>query len=167
MAFPIEQQLESYWCWDAVTVSVEHYFNASSQLTQQEFAVQALGVPLAQADQPYYLQEALSDLDLLSEYLQGSYLTFEEIQQQLATGLPIGVHIAWNEGGSHYVLITGYGTSPGGNPQVYVSDPMLGDSNVVAWDYDSFVLAYDPNYAQSAEGAWVDTCLLHAGVKGA
>ncbi len=160
MAFPMETQQESYWCWNAVAVSMEHYFDASSRLTQDEFAVQALGVPLADADQPYYLQDALSKLHLLGEYLQSAYLTFEEIQQQLAAGLPVGVHIVWNEGGSHYVVITGYGVSPGGNLQVSVSDPLLGDANEVVWDYDSFVLAYDPKYAQSAEGAWVDTCLL-------
>jgi hypothetical protein len=156
----METQQESYWCWDAVAVSMEHYFYASSDLTQQTFAAQALGVPLADADQPYYLQDALADLDLLSEFLPSTYLTFAEIQQQLALGLPVGVHIAWFEGGSHYVVITGYGTSPGNSPVVYVSDPMLGDANVVTWDYDAFVLAYSPVYAQYAEGAWVDTCLV-------
>jgi hypothetical protein len=156
----METQTEMFWCWNAVAVSVDHYFDPVSQLTQDQFAVQALGVALADADQPYYLQDALADLDKLGEFLQGYYLTFEEIQQQLAAGLPVGVHTAWNGGGSHYVLIVGYGLSPGGNPVVYVSDPLLGDSNIAAWDYDSFVLAYDPAYAQSAEGAWVDTCLI-------
>jgi len=162
MAFPMETQQESYWCWNAVAVSIEHFFDASSTLTQDEFAVQALGVPLQDADEPYYLQDALTDLRLLNKYLQGYYLTFEQIQQQIAAGVPVGVHIVWNEGGSHYVVITGYGQSPGGKPVVYVSDPLLGDSNVVAWDYDAFVLAYDPSYAQAAEGAWVDTCLVQA-----
>jgi hypothetical protein len=160
MAFPMETQAESYWCWNAVAVSIEHYFDASSPLTQDDFAVQALDVPLQAADKPYYLQDALADLDLLSEYLPDTYLTFEEIQQQLDAGLPVGVHITWNEGGSHYVAIVGYWVSPGNKPVVYVSDPMLGDSNVVVWDYDAVVLAYDPTYGQSAEGAWVDTCLV-------
>lgn len=159
MAFPIEQQEEPDWCWDAVSVSVEHYFDANSQLTQQEFAVQALGVPLAQADQPYYLQDALADIGKLKENLQG-YLSFENIQLQLAAGLPVCVEIAWNEGGSHYVVISGYGVSPGGNPQVHVSDPILPDSNVVVWDYDAFLFAYSPSYAPFAEGAWVETCLV-------
>jgi hypothetical protein len=160
MAFPMETQAQYYWCWNAVAVSMEHYFDASSPLTQDQFAVEALGVPLTDADQPYYLQDALADLDLLNEYLPDTYLTFEEIQQQLAAGLPVGVHIAWNEGGTHYVAITGYGVSPGNKPVVYLSDPILGDSNVVVWDYDAVVLAYDPKYAKSAEGAWVDTFLI-------
>ena len=120
MAFPMEQQQASYWCWNAVTVSMEHYFNAGSKLTQAAFAVQTLGPPPANPDEPYYLQDALSEVDLLNEYLQGNYLTFEEIQEQLAAGLPVGVHISWNEGGTHYVVITGYGVSPGGKPQVRI-----------------------------------------------
>jgi hypothetical protein len=162
MAFPMEHQEEKYWCWDAVAVSMEHFFDPSSQLTQPQFAVQTLGPPPADPDQPYYLQDALTELDLLNEYLPSAYLTFEAIQEQLVAGMPVGVHIVWNEGGSHYVVIVGYGVSPGGNPQVYVSDPELGDSNMVTWDYDTFVLAYDPRYAGSAEGAWVDTCLVQA-----
>jgi hypothetical protein len=160
MAFPMETQQESYWCWNAVAVSIQHYFDASSTLTQDEFAVEALGAPLADCDQPFYLQDALSDLELLGAFLPGAYLTFEQIQQQIAAGLPVGVHIQWNEGGTHYVVITGYGKSPGGNPQVSVSDPLLGDANSVTWDYDAFILAYDPVYAGSAEGAWVDTYLV-------
>lgn len=162
MPFPIEQQQESYWCWNAVSVSVDHFFNPSSQLTQDQFAVQALDVPLADADQPFYLQDALTDLGLLNKFLQDQYLTFASIQQQVTAGLPVGVHIVWNEGGSHYVVIVGYGLSPAGNPQVSVADPLLGAFNVTTWDYDSFVLAYDPQYAGSAEGAWVDTCLVRS-----
>jgi hypothetical protein len=142
---------------------VEHFFNPASQLTQDQFAVQALGVPLASADEAAYLQDTLTVLGLLNEYLPDQYLTFASIQQQLTAGLPVGVHIVWSDGeGSHYVVIVGYGVSPGGNPQVSVADPLLGPFNVTTWDYDSFVLAYDPQYAGSADGAWVDTCLVQA-----
>ena len=156
--FPMEHQEEPDWCWNAVAVSVEHYFDANSQLTQQEFAVQALQVPLPQSNQPWFLSKALSKIDKLNSNPEG-FLSFEDIQQQLDANLPVCVHIAWNEGGSHFVAITGYGVSPGGSAQIHVSDPLLQDSNVVVWDYDAFVFAYSPSYT-NAEGIWVDTCLV-------
>jgi hypothetical protein len=154
----MEHQQEPDWCWNAVAVSIDHYFDATSQLTQENFAVKVLKVPLAQTNRPFYLTKALDFIHKLRANPQG-FLLFSDIQAQLDANLPVCVHIAWNEGGRHFVVITGYGISPGGNPQVYVSDPLLQDGNVVVWDYDTFVLAYSPDYT-SAEGTWVDSCLV-------
>jgi Papain-like cysteine protease AvrRpt2 len=156
--FPMEHQEEPDWCWSAVAVSVQHYFDPNSKLTQPEFAVRALKVPLPEANQPWYLYKALADIERLSGNPQGP-LAFADIQKELAANLPVCVHIDWNEGGSHFVVISGYRVSPGGNAQVYVSDPILQDSNVVLWDYDAFVMTYSPRYTH-AEGTWVDTCLV-------
>ena len=54
----MEHQEEADWCWNAV--SVQHrstYFDPKSNLNQPEFAVKALGVPLAKANQPFVLSE--------------------------------------------------------------------------------------------------------------
>jgi len=53
-------------CWDAVSVTLEHYFNPASSLTQEQFAVKALGVPLTEADEPFFLSTDLTDLKLLN-----------------------------------------------------------------------------------------------------
>jgi hypothetical protein len=159
MPFPMQQQQEPDWCWNAVAVSIEHYFDPRSQLNQPQFAEQALGVPLPQADQPFYLSTALEDLKKLAGNPQG-FLRFADIQKQLDANLPVCVRIAWNEGGAHFVVITGYQFSPSGAAQVLVSDPILQDANVMVWDYDAFVMAYGPNYT-NAEGRWTDTYLVH------
>jgi Papain-like cysteine protease AvrRpt2 len=156
--FPMEQQEEADWCWNAVAVSVDHYFNPSSQRTQSSFAVEALELPAAQTNRPWYLSKALEKIDRLRENPHG-FMPFADIQQQLDANLPVCVHIDWNEGGSHFVVISGYAISPGGNPQVYVSDPILRDANAILWDYSAFVMAYHPSYTH-AEGSWVDTCLV-------
>lgn len=157
----MQKQEAPDWCWDAVAVSVAKYFDPKSALEQATFAEHVLDVTsAAEADQPFYLQNALESIGKLSENPQG-FMKFADIQQQLVAELPVCVHIAWKEGGSHYVVISGYGKSPTGAPQVYVSDPILQDGNVIVWDYDAFVMAYDPSYANNAEGAWVDTCLVH------
>ena len=159
MPFPIEQQQETYWCWNAVSVSLNNYFTPTPPLTQDAFAVTALKVALADADQPYYLSLALTDLKLLNGAPLAGFMTFSEIQAQLEANLPVCVKIAWNEGGFHYLVITGYQMSPAGDPQVFISDPILLDGNVTIWDYDAFVFAYSPSYTV-AEGTWVDTMLV-------
>jgi|HubBroStandDraft_3_1064219.scaffolds.fasta_scaffold78826_3 hypothetical protein len=160
MPFPMEQQQEPDWCWNAVAISVERYFDPKYKKTQQQFAVQVLGPPPADADQPYNLSMALSKIGLANKNLQG-HLTFPDIKSQLDANLPVCVHIAWYEGGSHYVVISGYQFSSVNAPQLLVSDPILQDDNVIVWDYDAFVLAYSPSYAEGAEGEWVDTCLVN------
>jgi hypothetical protein len=159
MPFPMEQQQEFYWCWNAVSVSVNKYFSPTTPLTQNQFAVEALGVPLDKADQPFYLSTALTDLKLLNGVPLDGFLSFSDIQAQLEANLPVCVKIGWNEGGFHYLVISGYGVSPAGDPQLYISDPILLDSNVTVWDYDAFVFAYSPIYT-NAEGTWVNTLLV-------
>jgi len=160
MPFPIENQQDTEWCWAAVSVSLEHYFNPDSQLTQLQF-VQRL-IPPAEAaaqglDVPFDLQVALSSLGLQKGQPLPAFLPFSQIQQQLDLNLPVCVEIEWyGEDIFHYLVLTGYGVSPAGDVQVYVADPMLSDYTITPWDYNSFVYAYSPSYA-SAEGEWVET----------
>jgi hypothetical protein len=159
MPFPIEQQHETDWCWDAVSVSLERYFDPASTLTQEQFAVKTLGVPLKEADEPFFLSTALADLELLNGDPLDGFLSFSDIQAQIDANLPVCVKIGWNEGGFHYLIISGYGVSPAGDPQVHVSDPIFTDFNVTTWDYAAFVFMYSPSYT-NAEGAWVNTMLV-------
>jgi len=154
--FPMEHQEETDWCWDAVAVSIEHYFDPYSKLTQPGLARTVLG---AVENQPAAVDQALESIQKLSRTAER--LSFAEIQEQLDQGLPVCVRIVWDEGGAHAVVITGYDTT-GGARKLYVSDPILKDSNVMTWDYDSFLFAYDPAYAKevNAEGAWDLTYLV-------
>ena len=57
MAFPMEHQEEQEWCWNAVTVSVDHYFDP-------EFGLEAGGVRRGgrwgrMIDQPFFVDDAL------------------------------------------------------------------------------------------------------------
>jgi Papain-like cysteine protease AvrRpt2 len=155
----MQHQQETEWCWDAVSVSIDHYFNTNSPLTQPAFATHELNVPLAEANQPRYIQFALQDLGRLESNPNGC-LAFADIQKQLDANLPVVAHIEWDQGGAHYVLITGYQFSPTGAPQVLVADPLMASGSVLVWDYATFVYAYSPSHSQ-AEGYWVDTCLVH------
>ena len=155
MPFPMEHQQEPEWCWDAVAVSIERYFNPASQQTQVQLADQVFGRP---ADEGWYLSNALQRLGRATRTVSGP-LTFAEIQEQVKQNLPVCVEIQWDSLHFHYVVISGYRFSPTGAPQLLVSDPLLQDSNVVVWDYEAFVLAYSPSYT-NAEGVWATTFLL-------
>jgi len=155
LAFPMEHQMKKDWCWNACAVSVEHYFDPLSTLTQKEFADETFGPK--DNDVPWFLQYALEKLDKLEANPPG-FMPFADIQRQLDLNLPVGVHIDWGGGYFHYVLITGYEVA-GGISKVFISDPILSDSNVNPWDYDEFVMAYSPKYAH-AEGTWVDSCTV-------
>src|SRR5215469_16993742 len=134
--FPMEHQEQSNWCWDAVAVSVDHYFDPHSTLTQSSLATKVLG---SNQNEPADLATALGAVQKLNT-VEGP-LSFAQIQHQLDQRLPVCVRIVWNEGGAHIVAITGYDNS-GGVLKLYVSDPILKDSNVTVWDFDSFRLAY-------------------------
>jgi hypothetical protein len=153
--FPLQQQITPDWCWNAVAVSTELYFNPSSTLTQDGLAIK-LG--LGPCD-PDYISPAL-DAIAIPNTLVDNPLTFAQVKAQLDLNLPVCVHIAWPEGGSHYVVISGYTTSPGGSPQVYVCDTILPEGDVWLWDFEQFTYCYGPSYAPDAEGQWIDTSVV-------
>ena len=41
--FQVQAQLESEWCWAAVSTSIAHYYNPSSSVTQCQVVNQQLG----------------------------------------------------------------------------------------------------------------------------
>ncbi len=157
MAFTMEHQEKQEWCWNAVTVSVEHYFDPHSPLNQEDLAKKELGGPF---NKPFFIQDALQNLHLLNGTTEAS-LSFADVKKQLDQNLPVCAHIQWAGSDlSHYVLITGYKVQPGGPNLVYVSDPYLREGNVWIWDYDAFSFAYSPKYAPFAEGTWVESFLI-------
>jgi hypothetical protein len=165
--FPMEKQQEPDWCWAAVAVSVEYYFDPQSTWTQAALAQAVLeqrrqipaGTDCSKGgcDIPWYLSDALTAVGKLRATLPGRILSYQEIQQELIADRPVCARISWQGGGAHFVVISGYGFSPGGIPQLYVSDPLLQDSSVAISSYDDFVSAY------FGDGQWEETYLTQQG----
>jgi len=188
--FRIQRQEQSEWCWAAVAVSVERYFDPGSKLKQCDVANKVLpeeyeGVTDAQGNPIFTLPDSDSECcchcccdpescDLpagLDTALQKVYkwrislgraLTFLEVQREIDRGRPIGVGIKWTTGGSS--------GNPGttGHYVVIRGYRMLssGVSQVYVADplNASGLVDFDEfTFSYYGEGQWVETELLRRG----
>jgi hypothetical protein len=161
--FHLQKQQMLNWCWAAVSVSVERFFNPESFLRQCDM-IQALnpdvndccGKPIpAPCNKVGLLQDALTKVACLQKVVRGP-LSFAQIQEQMSAGLPVCVRIGWNGGSEvsgHFVVINGWSLSPSNAPLVHVLDPFFPNG---AWPYAALISA---GY-QQGNGQWTDTFLV-------
>lgn len=159
LAFPMQHQEANNWCWCAVSVSVDFFYNAASpwqQCLMAQIAPGAAGCcanPVPQpCDQPWYLEKALQTVNRLKGQPINGTLSFPRIQTILAAGAPVCCRIVWYTGGAHFVVISGC-QQQGAQQTLSVEDPFFGSSTQV--DYNTFCTGY--HYGQ---GYWSDTYLV-------
>jgi hypothetical protein len=140
-SFTMETQQESEWCWAAVSASVDHYFQPGSYSTQCAIASQVIpGDACAQPDvydEPEQLQDALDVVGRLRGVTWP--LTFEQLQAEINANRPVCIRIAWDQGGAHFVALTGYQVLSSGVRTVDVADPFYAASTE---DFDMFPAYY-------------------------
>jgi hypothetical protein len=149
-----EQRLDQ-WCWAAVAVSVDRYFDQSSPWTQEKLADEITakdGCPNT-PDCPEALQVVLAAIGRLNGVPKTDSLSFAQVQAAHAASLPLCIRIGWFGGGAHFVAIDGSGFTPAGDPLVHVKDPFFGDSTM---NFNDF---YE-NYLGA--GAWTATFQVKA-----
>lgn len=153
--FIIQPQQKSEWCWAAVAVSIEKYFNPRSSLTQCEIARRVTGHQNCYAQGPSCNQaetliKALEEIRRLKRIMNGP-ASFNEIRQELDAGRPVCARISWQDGYAHFVILVGYEILRSGERHVDIADPWNPSSTV---DFDQFQGAY------FGDGEWVDTYLV-------
>jgi hypothetical protein len=150
--FQMETQGESEWCWAAVSASVDHYFQPESSLTQCQVATEVIGDECCAVPDPYnepeMLDTALTVVGRLGDTT--GPLTFEELQSEIDAKRPVCIRIAWDDGGAHFVALSGYQVLSSGARTVDVADPFYPDSTE---DFDLF-----PSYYHGG-GEWTATFL--------
>jgi hypothetical protein len=149
-AFVMQPQMQTNWCWAAVSTSVSHYYNATSVWTQCSVANSELGQSSCCVDGstpacnvPWYLDRALT-LTGNFRSLSNSPEPFANVQSLVNAREPLGVRIGWSGGGGHFVALHGYATI-GTDQFVDVEDPIYGASTV---RYVDFCTSYQ------ATGTW-------------
>jgi len=129
LAYNQQSQLQTQWCWAAVTSSIAEYYNdASSATTQCKLANAAFKQSTccsagssAQCNKPYKTHQALQSIGHLAATV-ASAISFAAVQQEIDGARPVVVAIGWHGGGGHAVVISGY-AAVSGAPFLYVQDP--------------------------------------------
>jgi hypothetical protein len=162
-SFHLQKQQMLNWCWAAVSVSVERFFDPESSLRQCDI-VEALnpgvdgccGKPIPDpCNTVGLLQDALTKVACLRQVIRNP-LSFAQIQEQISVELPVCARIGWNGGSEvsgHFVVINGWGLAPTGAPLVHVLDPYFTNAY---WPYSALISA---GY-QRGNGQWTDTFLV-------
>lgn len=142
LAFTMQAQTESNWCWAATSTSVSKFYWAKSPWTQCKVVNAELGrtdacsTPApAGANVPWYLDRAL---DRTSNFvsIHGGTASFAVIRAEIDEGRVVGARIGWNNGGGHFMTIYGYSTWKGVQ-YLDIDDPIYGKSHLTLQDFST------------------------------
>jgi Papain-like cysteine protease AvrRpt2 len=152
LAFDMQTQTQSNWCWAATATSVSHFYWFLSTWTQCLVANGELGrsdccnssVPSA-CNVPWYLDRVLTRTNNFVS-ITGP-VTFQQVRDEIDAGRLVGARIGWSGGGGHFMVIYGYSLVVG-TEYFDIDDPIYGKSHLTVSDYSS-------NYQGS--GTWTHT----------
>jgi hypothetical protein len=158
LTFSIQNQGQSNWCWAAVAVSTHLFYGGNQWTSQCQLVDQELqqttccqnGVSPA-CNKPWYLNKALQTTGNLHHYntRAGSW---GDVMQQINGQHPLGVRIGLNgRKNGHFLIINGYNTTPSGQQNVVIRDPLHGNSVV------PHANLINGNYPQTGQGKWTDS----------
>jgi len=154
LAFNMQEQTQTNWCWAATSTSVSHFYWGLSTWTQCLVANAELGlgtccnstVPAA-CNVPWYLDRALTRTNNFVS-ISGP-VSFQQVRDEIDAGRPVGTRIGWSGGGGHFMAIYGY-SLVSGVEYFDIDDPIYGKSHLTVADFSS-------NYQGS--GTWTHTYL--------
>jgi hypothetical protein len=164
--FRPQRQLQSEWCWAAVTASISKHYDPDSSWCQCKLATRmtrsgktgntdCCSRPYTRdiahtCNQAQYLEKALRIAGRLAAPPIAGPLPFGKIQKEILAGRPVCARVAWpGSTVGHFILIYGCRKSKSGSQWLYVEDPLYGSST---WLYSEFCRNY-----QYAEGRWSHT----------
>jgi Papain-like cysteine protease AvrRpt2 len=154
LAFNMQAQTQSNWCWAATSTSVSHFYWWASPWTQCKVAGAELNLttccqsPVPSAcNVPWYLDKALARTQNFVSIVSGT-VSFDQVKAEIDAGRPVGARIGWSGGGGHFVAIYGYTQILGVLDFFDIDDPIYGKSHLSVSDFTS-------NYQGS--GTWTHT----------
>ena len=145
LAFVIEHQQQTEWCWAAVSKSVSTFFDSAAGWTQCAIVNSEMGRSdcCTKGGSPFcnctwYLERALQRVSKFRNMLNSpsDRLT---VRGEVDISNPMGARILWARGGGHFVALYGYDDSDPDHLLVVVGDPWYGASIV---DFDTFTTNY-------------------------
>lgn len=136
----MQQQTQSNWCWAANGASVGNYYWGSGTYTQCGIANTCQGKTTCctnpgGCNQYGYLDQALQAARSFDSMAGGS-ATFSQLQARIDNSQPVGTRVAWNGGGAHFMMVTGYNNDQN---KITIQDPWYGTSTIA---YASYPASY-------------------------
>lgn len=155
LGFAMEPQQQTQWCWSALAVSVDRYYDSVSEWAQCTLAGAVLGVGFCceqgaspECNQPFVVHVPLDTVRKLNVAFPAQ-LPFEDLLSEIGGERPVACRIGWHYGGGHFVVLYGF-DDPQGERWVYVADPWWGTS---IYPYAGFAEGY------RNAGRWTHTYL--------
>ena len=132
----MQSQTQSNWCWAANGASVGNFYWGANTYTQCGIANTCQNKTTCCSNpggcnQYGYLDQALQAARSWDSYGNGT-CPFATLQSRVDAGQPVGTRVAWNGGGAHFMMITGYNNN--GNT-ITLQDPWYGTSTVAYASY--------------------------------
>ena len=160
LAFNMEAQTQSNWCWAATATSVSHFYWLLSTWTQCRVATAELPpnnccttpVP-SPCNVPWYLDRALTRTNNFVSVT--GPVSFQTVCDEIDAGRPVGARVGWSGGGGHFMVIYGY-SSVAGTDYFDIDDPIYGKSHLT-------VAAFSNHYQGS--GTWTSTYFTKSFIK--
>ena len=142
LAFTMQQQQQGNWCWAATSASIAVFYGTTgwsqcSIANAQTGRTDCCGTGASGPCNVYgYLDKALATVGHL-DHLAGGTVSYEGVEGEVVASRPLGIRVAWNGGGAHFVAATGTEH----DSSVWVSDCGSGTTSLVA--YDTLRTAYN------------------------
>jgi hypothetical protein len=155
LAFDMQTQYLSQWCWAATATSVSHFYWRWSTWTQCRVVNAELGRSdccqrglhrLRSCNRPWKFDKALTRTNNFLNWMSGQ-ASFQQVADEIDRGRPVGARIGWNNGGGHFAMIYGY-SRIAGTEYFDVDDSIYGKSHLS-------VTVFSSNY--QGTGTWTDT----------
>lgn len=146
LAYGMQPQSQSNWCWAAVGASTGNYYWPGANYQQCKVADTCQGKTTCCSapggcNQYGYLDQALTATRSFDR-MTGSSEPYPQVVGTIDADRPLGTRVAWNGGGAHFMMLTGYDD---GAQTVTVDDSIYGRS-VIRFS------AYPASYKSG--GAW-------------
>ncbi|MGV1955493.1 papain-like cysteine protease family protein [Agrobacterium sp. 22-224-1] len=159
LAFEMQTQKWSNWCWAATASSISQYFNGDDHVPQEEIVGRSLGLP-----PPWVPDESWNRGERMLTGLRivgcdgATYpgaASFRQVMRQLDGGNPVCVQIKWPAVGRHAVVVHGCWLDEDDEDHFLVGDP--------CFDYSLPVPGKElrSDYLQQG-GCWVQTYHVRA-----
>jgi hypothetical protein len=136
LAFRMQHQVHSNWCWAAVATSVSQFYNRKSKWTQCTVAKGKLGRKSCcgkhvngKCNKIGHLQHSLRVVGHAEDppYVEGA-IPFSIAKREIDAGRPVGVRTRWRGGEvGHFIAIVGYHSDL---EMLTIEDPTYGKTHV-------------------------------------